>query len=241
MELSEYVNQIKFQLTGGILENELKDKDIEQIVGFALKELNRYYDSTCLITATASSCIDLIKLQEDNNIKMSSVSNVYRTSPVGSTSTSSGGTSDPMFIAQWNFANNYYGYNTNNFTLNYAAYNTMQQIGSTFSTDLDFHEDKSEGKLYINFSEAVPPTITIEYVPKLEDASDIKGEYWTDILLRLSLAHTKITLGRIRTRYTLSNAIWSQDGETLLTEGKEELAALRERLQAQANFTYPCD
>jgi len=53
----------------------------------------------------------------------------------------------------------------------------MQQIGSTFSTDLDFHEDKSEGKLYINFSEAVPPTINIEYVPKLEDASDIKGEY----------------------------------------------------------------
>ena len=77
-----------------------KCEKLEKNLNIALKELNRYYDSTCLITATASSCIDLIKLQEDNNIKMSSVSNVYRTSPVGSTSTSSGGTSDPMFIAQ---------------------------------------------------------------------------------------------------------------------------------------------
>jgi len=117
----------------------------------------------------------------------------------------------------------------------------MQQIGSTFSTDLDFHEDQSAGKLYVNYSQAVPATITIEYVPKLESVEDIKGEYWTDILLRLSLAHVKITLGRIRTRYTLNDAIWAQDGETLLTEGREELAALRERLEVQANFTYPID
>ena len=241
MELKDYVEQIKFQLTGGILESELKDKDIEKIISFALKELNRYYDSTSLVTAEGASCIDLTKLQKENNIKISSVSNVYRTNPVGSTSTTTGGTSDPMFVAQWNFANNYYGYNTNNWALNYAAYNTMQQIGSTFSTDLDYHEDQSGGKLYINFTEAAPPKITIEYVPKLEDVNEIKGEYWTDILLRLSLAHTKITLGRIRTRYTLNDAIWAQDGETLLTEGKEELNALRERLEAQANFTYPVD
>ncbi|MBQ6627827.1 MAG: hypothetical protein IJH65_03250 [Methanobrevibacter sp.] len=114
MELKDYVEQIKFQLTGGILESELKDKDIEKIISFALKELNRYYDSTSLVTAEGASCIDLTKLQKENNIKISSVSNVYRTNPVGSTSTTTGGTSDPMFVAQWNFANNYYGYNTNN-------------------------------------------------------------------------------------------------------------------------------
>lgn len=241
MELNEYVDQIKFQLTGGILENELNDEDIEKIVNLSLRELNRYYDSTCLIEAEGSGCIDLLELEENNNIKISSVSNVYRTAPVGTSSTDAGGSSDPMFVAQWNFANNYHGYNSNSWALNYAAYNTMRQISRTFSTDLDYHEDKSEGKLYINFTEAVPPKVTIEYVPKLRDVNDIKGEYWTDILLRLALAHTKITLGRIRTRYTLSNAIWSQDGETLLTEGKEELSALRQRLEAQANFTYPVD
>jgi len=241
MELKEYVEQIKFQLTGGILESELKDSDIEKIVMFSLKELNRYYDSTALVMADAASCIDLISLQENNNIKISSISNVYRSEASGVSSGDGATTSDPMFIAQWNFANNYYGYNSNNWALNYAAYNTMQQISSTFSTDLDFKEDQAGGKLYINFSNGMPSKVTIEYVPKLESVEEVKGEYWTDILLRLSLAHTKITLGRIRTRYTLNDAIWGQDGETLLTEGNTDLTALRERLQTQANFTYPCD
>ncbi len=62
-----------------------------------------------------------------------------------------------------------------------------------------------------------------------------------DILLRLALAYTKITLGRIRTRYTQSNALWNQDGETMLTEGNTELTALRERLQVQTNLSYPLD
>lgn len=240
MELKEYIDQIRFQLTGGILENELEDEDIAKILNFSLRELNRYYDSTALVTADAASCIDLTALQEDNNIKISSVSNVYRTNAVGTSSTAPA-TADPMFIAQWNFANNYYGYNSNSWALNYAAYNTMQQISSTFSTDLEFKEDQNGGKLYINFANDTPTSITIEYVPKLEDVSEVKGEYWTDILLRLALAHTKITLGRIRTRYTLNDAIWGQDGETLLTEGNTELTALRERLQTQANFTYPLD
>jgi len=42
----------------------------------------------------------------------------------------------------------------------------------------------------------------------------------------MSLAYAKLTLGRIRTRFTQSNALWTQDGETLLAEGKEELKAL---------------
>lgn len=240
MELKDYVEQIRFQLTGGILENELEDEDIARVVNYSLKELNRYYDSTALVTTAAANCIDLTKLQEDNNIKISSISNVYRTNAVGTSSTAAD-TADPMFIAQWNFANNYYGYNANNWALNYMAYNTMQQVANTLTTDLDFKEDQNGERLYINFANNSPAGVTIEYVPKLEDVSEVKGEYWTDILLRLSLAHTKITLGRIRTRYTLNDAIWGQDGETLLTEGKEELNALRERLQTQANFTYPLD
>jgi len=125
--------------------------------------------------------------------------------------------------------------------LNYAAYNTTEQISNTFSTDLDFKEDKLGNKLYINFSGGVPSKVTIEYVPKFSNVNEVKGDYWVDILLRLALAHTKITLGRIRTRYTQSNALWTQDGETLLTEGNTELQALRERLQTQANFVYPVD
>ena len=57
----------------------------------------------------------------------------------------------------------------------------------------------------------------------------------------MSLAYAKIALGRIRTRYTQSNALWSQDGETLLTEGREELGAIRERLQGMSDYIYPVD
>jgi len=240
MELSEYIDQIKFQLTGNILENELADDGFKKILEFSLRELNRYYDATALVEVQGKSCIDLTEVEEENNIKISSVSNVYRVDAVGSTSNAVT-SSDPMFVAQWNLANNYYAYGTNNWALNYAAYNTTEQISNTFSTDLDFKEDKLGNKLYINFSGGIPSKVTIEYVPKFSNVNEVKGDYWVDILLRLALAHTKITLGRIRTRYTQSNALWTQDGETLLTEGNTELQALRERLQTQANFVYPVD
>ena len=48
------------------------------------------------------------------------------------------------------------------------------------------------------------------------------------MLTKLSLAIAKVTVGRIRSRYTQSNALWTQDGETLLQEGNEELKELKE-------------
>ena len=61
------------------------------------------------------------------------------------------------------------------------------------------------------------------------------------ILMRLSIALTKVTLGRIRTRYTQSNALWTQDGDTILAEGREELTNLREALLANSELCYPID
>ena len=57
----------------------------------------------------------------------------------------------------------------------------------------------------------------------------------------MSVAYAKQMLGRIRTRYTQSGALWTQDGETMLSEGKEELNALRTRLTEQAQYFYPID
>ena len=61
------------------------------------------------------------------------------------------------------------------------------------------------------------------------------------MIVKMSVAMTKVILGRIRSRFTQSNALWTQDGETLLTEGNTELADLRERLRTKANFVYPVD
>jgi len=52
---------------------------------------------------------------------------------------------------------------------------------------------------------------------------------------------TKIILGRIRTRFTQSNALWTQDGEKLLEEGNTDLKELREILRANSNLITPID
>jgi hypothetical protein len=52
---------------------------------------------------------------------------------------------------------------------------------------------------------------------------------------------TKVALGRIRTRFSQSNALWAQDGEKLLEEGNTELKDLREILRTNANLVYPID
>lgn len=124
---------------------------------------------------------------------------------------------------------------------NYGAWSTLQQIRNTTSTDLSFRYDKNTDRLYINTSTGTPDRITIEYIPIFESVEEIKSEYWKDMLLRLSVALTKVTLGRIRSRYTQSNALWQGDGETMLSEGKEELTALREMLLQNSELVYPID
>nr|DAR14974.1 MAG TPA: hypothetical protein [Caudoviricetes sp.] len=48
----------------------------------------------------------------------------------------------------------------------------------------------------------MPEKVTIEYIPRFNDVSEIKSDYWVDNLMRLAIANAKITVGRIRTRYT---------------------------------------
>ena len=83
----------------------------------------------------------------------------------------------------------------------------MLQIKNTLSTDLTFIYDKAKSYLYINCAYDKPNQITIEYVPIYEDVSQIVSDYWIDKLCRLSLALAKITLGRIRSKFTQSNAL----------------------------------
>lgn len=59
--------------------------------------------------------------------------------------------------------------------------------------------------------------------------------------MRLSIAIAKVTIGRVRTRYSQNNALWQGDGETILSEGTAELTAIREELVANNNVVYPID
>lgn len=234
MTMEEYIAEIRLELTGNILELELDDTTLQQIVNKALREVQRYIDSTKLMTIPYAKCIDLT----DSNV--SSVSRVYRVDGFG-LNDYTGGQIDPFYAQAWfSFSSGANMYNLSNFVANFGAWNTMLQIRNTVSTDLQFQEDKQNHKLYINVLDN-PTYITIEYVPKFKDVSEVESDYWIDILSRLSIALTKIYVGRIRSRYTQSNALWSQDGDVLLAEGNEELNSLRETLRINSQLTYTYD
>lgn len=238
MELQTYKDEILFKITGGVLECELDDKILNQILNAALREVQRYIDTTVIKTIPFSNCIDL------SEYNVSSVVRVYRSKGFQANDSDENGVTpaDPMYASQWQLLSGTGNmYNFNDYVYNYAAYNTLQQVRNTTSTDLAFKYDKSSNKLYINVATNKPQNITIEYIPVFKDVSEIVSDYWIDIIIRLSTALAKVALGRIRTRFTQSNALWAQDGQTILDEGNAELTDIRERLQTSTQLVYPID
>ena len=231
MTLDQYISNIKLILSGDVLNLEIDDAVIGSMVEDSLRELQRYIDSTVFITVPYQECIDVTEFN------ISSVSRVYRTEGEinGCSETS---LSDPMQFGIWNSTGGIY-----NQTLfsNLVAYKLTQQITTTLKTDLPFMYDKASNKLYISVSMGRPSNITIEYVPKFNSVDEIVSDFWCDILHRMALAKTKIILGRIRSRFTQSNALWVQDGAQMLSEGSTELSELRAQLQASTQLVYPVD
>lgn len=208
----------------------------------SLRELQRYISNTKIITIPYERCIDLTKY-EDKMGKVSSVSRIFRA--VGYTTDTdvrTGGWIDPMQASQWQLLAGIGNiYNFQDYAYNYMSWNTLLQLRNTTSTDLAFRYDKSSNKLYVNVSTQNPGNITVEYVPRYDSVEEIDSDYWTDILVRLAVAQTKVVVGRIRSRYTQNGALWSQDGERILEEGTSELTALREHLLANTQLVYPID
>ena len=242
MTLQEYIDEIKLELTGEVLDIELSDEILGKIVNKALREVQRYIDTSKLVQVPFSRCIDLTPLN------CTSVTKVYRTKGYiatdGNVEQIKSGDLDPFQAQMWKvFSNNGTMYNLQDYVLNYLSYNTLLQMRASSSTDLSFKEvhNKDEHKLYLNVMQEEPQYVAIEFVPKMVDASDVVDPYWTNILLRLSVALTKVTLGRVRTRYVQNNALWTQDGEIMLNEGTEELNNLRETLRKNSLLFYPAD
>lgn len=237
MDRQAYKDEIIFKLTGGVLDIELDDASLDKLLNSAFREVQRYIDTTKIITIPYKQCIDL------SEYKINAVVRVFRaTAYTGNSETDSNSVADPMMVSQWQLlAGPGNLYNFQNYIYNYASWNTLLQMRNTLSTDLAFRYDKSSNQLYINVSSGTPDTITIEYVPRYDDVSEIVSDYWIDVIVRMSVALAKITLGRIRSRFTQSNALWTMDGDRLLEEGNAELSDLREKLLASTQLCYPID
>lgn len=241
MKLAQVLDEIKLELTGSVLEMEIEDSTLISVVNKSLRELERYWDETTMLTVPFASCIDISGEEFEEHV--SSIVRVYRTEGIGSTRDGSVSVNtDPILMQQWTmFSNGGTTYSLTDYVLNYAAWSTASQIKNTITSDLTFKEDRHNKKLYINSNMSKPDKITIEYIPKLNSVEDIKSDYWIDILIRLSVAFTKIVLGRIRTRFSQSNALWAQDGDKLLEEGNTDLRELREVLRANSNLIFGID
>jgi hypothetical protein len=238
MKLDDILDEIKLELTGHVLEIEISDETLVSVVKKALRELERFWDETTLLTVPYSSCIDLDG--EFFNEKVSSIVKVYRTEGSGNSSGVSV-MNDPIQMAQFAiFSNGGTMYNLNDYIMNYTSWMTLNKIQNTMSTDLAFKEDRHNKKLYINNHNA-PRMITIEYIPKLTSVEDIQSDYWIDILIKYCVAMTKVVLGRIRTRFSQTNALWTQDGDKILEEGNTELKELREVLRINSNMNFLID
>ena len=239
MTINDYVAYIKLMLTGSVLTLEVTDDTLKEVVKAGLREVNRYIDQTKFMTIPFARCIDL------SGSNVSSVTAIYRTKGYLSSNSddeSTAGDVDPFQATIWKvFSNNGSMYNLNDYVLNYASFATMLSLRSAQTTDLSFRVDMTTKKLYINTSNDVPTSITIEYVPKLIDAEDVVDDFWIDILQRLCLAITKQICGRIRSRYTPAGTLFKQDGEIILAEGNKELEELREVMRQNSGLFYPKD
>ena len=239
MDMQAVKDEILLKLTGDVLDMELSDASLTKIINSSLREIQRYIDTVVLETIPYSKCIDMSQCKH----KVSSVIGVRRSEGymVDSEETTSA-VMDPMYASQWQILSGLGNVtNLTDYAYNYASWNTILQIKNTTSTDLAFHYDKMSNKLYINVASNLPKNVTVIYVPRFDDVSQITSDFWIDVLIRHAVAQTKVVVGRVRTKFKQSNALWVLDGDTLLQEGTTELTALREELRSSTQLVYGID
>lgn len=236
MDMQAIKEEVQLKLTGDVLDMELSDSSLTKIINSSLREIQRYIDTVALVTIPFAKCIDM------SQYNVSSVVGVRRAEGYMVETETSGAVMDPLYASQWQILSGLGNTkNLTDFAYNYASWNTILQIKNTTSTDLAFQYDKLSNKLYINISSNLPETITVLYIPRFDDVSQITSDFWIDVLVRHAVAQTKIVVGRVRTKFKQSNALWVLDGDTLLTEGTTELTALREELRSSTQLVYGID
>ena len=98
MTMEEIISEIKLELTGGFLDLEISDKDIEDTVKKALRELQRYWDEAAMITIPFASCINFEGTPLEDSV---AIVKVYRTEGVGNADGAINSTTmDPLYAQQ---------------------------------------------------------------------------------------------------------------------------------------------
>lgn len=96
MKMQDIIDEVKLELTGYLLDLEIEDSTIVSVVKKALRELERFWDETTMVTIPYASCIDLSG--SDFGEKVSSIVKIYRTEGMGNAE--GGSLMDPAYAQQ---------------------------------------------------------------------------------------------------------------------------------------------
>lgn len=230
MTLAEYVDEIKFIL-GGIGDSAVDieiDGEIHRCVNRAFREIKRYVTTPAYMTVPFGAS----KTGTGATVDLSNT-NVYKVIAVmrpDSYQSISLNTLDVFGLNQI--------YNAITNTEAYANRMLLLQQMNTISTDLEFLWDQHNKKLSVVMNPPFTSYITIEYVPDYKDVEEVTEPFWEDFILKLATGYAKIATGRIRSKYSLNNAQYSLDGETLVNEGNAEVKEIVDYLRANCDLSF---
>ena len=211
--MKKIVKYIEMQLGGTILDLELTPEHIKEIVEQAFDEIIHYMTDTYTVTVPFANCIDL------NGYNIDSVESVMR----GQDSILTG---IPYMIPAMDYSNVTGLYSLDSYA---DALLTKRNL-NILATDMEFHWDKPNQKLYVYANPNAPSKVTINFKPEYYSVEDIREQYWETQLRKLALGMCKVVLGRIRSKYTSNSAKFQLDGNTLLAEGNAEIQEVRQHL-----------
>ena len=230
MKMQEYVNKINFSLGMPANEN-IEGVSIPDAVNLAFMEIKEYMETPVNKTVPYQTRIDLKKV----GIVTTKIIYVQPAYPrIGLTL----GTIDSGNVFQVAASVNIYNGIGNTSTLNINPIVTemaMAQVRNTLSTDFQWSYDQYNQVVYCAHKDPRPTVVTIKYVPDLQDVSEIVDNTYINYVYRLALAHTKVALGRSRSKYTVEGSNVSLDGEQILSEGNTELETIRNELDQKQN------
>lgn len=232
-DLKSIIEQIRLQL--GVTDEmniglELNEKDLTTVVQSSLRELTTFMDTPKIQIVLYEDAIDIKKY------KIANVVNVLRaTPPAGALQ---GVSLDPFYLSSSGVGiTQPGGIQTHGILQTQIQYAIRSMAQNTIQQDLDFIVDKYNQKLYVTYSGIRPNQITIIFKPVIESVEDLPSDYWVTYLIRLAVAHSKVIIGRIRSKYTVQSSPFSL-GTDILGEGITELGQIREELRNLRGGVY---
>lgn len=225
MVTQELARQIvKDELGLSIVNLELPDDVIDRNITRALFTMGAYYSSPSYATVsvqksegggTSSGSIKLLDIDSNG---VSVVTAVYPTTNVLRIDSALLGLSSMYF---------YLGSALEN---QISAYSTMINKLSTLESILGRNAKIIGDSLYVDHYYG---DITVEYIPKVLQISNISDGDWLRWVLEYTIALSKRQLAQTRGKYIVTSNPTTTNAETLLSNANDQLAALTEELKTK--------